>query len=190
MEAENRTEQIADEELIRSYLAGDAESFEILYRRYRNPLYAFLNRLLENSATADDLFQQTWLKAIRNFPTYKNQQKFFAWLSMIAHNLAMDHFRQSRRNNEEPLDFQYAESEYTGGQEPWRQMSDQEFEEALDSAISSLPEDQREVVLLRRNGVSFREIAEIQKCPLNTALGRMNYAMKTLRTRLKIWRNA
>lgn len=187
---EHRTEQLADDELIRNYLSGDAESFEILYRRYRNPLYAFLNRLLENSATADDVFQQTWLKAIRNFPTYKNQQKFFAWLSMIAHNLAMDHFRQNGRSGEEPLEEIHSMQEYSGGQEPWQQMSDQEFEEAFESAVLSLPEDQREVVLLRRNGVSFREIAEIQGCPLNTALGRMNYAMKTLRTRLKIWRNA
>ena len=62
------SEELADGELIRAYLSGDAESFEILYNRYRKPLYAFLNRLLENSPAADDLFQQTWLKAIRNLP--------------------------------------------------------------------------------------------------------------------------
>jgi RNA polymerase sigma-70 factor (ECF subfamily) len=187
---ENRTEQMADEELIRSYLSGNAESFEILYRRYRNPLYAYLNKLLENSAMADDLFQQTWLKAIQNFPSYKNQQKFFAWLSMIAHNLAMDHFRWQKKVSEDPLEEPHLDQQYSDRQEPWRQMSDLEFEEAFENALAELPADQREVVLLRRNGVSFREIAEIQNCPLNTALGRMNYAVKTLRNSLNTWRNA
>ena len=183
------SEELADGELIRAYLSGDAESFEILYNRYRKPLYAFLNRLLENSSAADDLFQQTWLKAIRNFPAYENKQKFFAWLSMIAHNLAMDHFRQTKRAAEQPLDDGILNNQSGEGQEAWSQMNDEEFEEAFELAISGLPEEQKEVVILRRNGLSFKEIAEIQKCPLNTALGRMNYALKTLRNSLRAWRD-
>lgn len=188
---ENRSEQLADGELIQSYLSGNAESFEILYSRYRKPLYAFLNRLLENDqTTADDLFQQTWLKAIRNFPSYENKQKFFAWLSMIAHNLAMDHFRQQKRAAEQPLEDAILNSQFGEGQEAWAQIIDTEFETAFEQAVSALPDDQKEVVLLRRNGLSFKEIAEIQQCPLNTALGRMNYAIKNLRTSLKAWRES
>ena len=151
------SEELADGELIRTYLSGNAESFEILYNRYRKPLYAFLNRLLENSPAADDLFQQTWLKAIRNFPAYENKQKFFAWLSMIAHNLAMDHFRQTKRAAEQPLDDGILNNQSGEGQEAWSQMNDEEFEEAFELAISGLPEEQKEVVILRRNGLSFKD---------------------------------
>ena len=187
---EKISEQLADSELIRAYLSGNAESFEILYSRYRKPLYAFLNRLLENSATADDLFQQTWLKAINNFKSYENKQKFFAWLSMIAHNLAMDHFRQQKRAAEQPLEDGILNTHSGDGQEAWVHMSNVEFEEAFEQAVDNLPPDQKEVVILRRNGLSFKEIAEIQKCPLNTALGRMNYALKNLRNSLMTWRDS
>ena len=187
---EKISEQLADSELIRAYLSGNAESFEILYSRYRKPLYAFLNRLLENSATADDLFQQTWLKAINNFKSYENKQKFFAWLSMIAHNLAMDHFRQQKRAAEQPMEDGILNTHSGDGQEAWVHMSNVEFEEAFEQAVDNLPRDQKEVVILRRNGLSFKEIAEIQKCPLNTALGRMNYALKNLRNSLMTWRDS
>ena len=183
------TEQMADGELIRLYLSGDAGAFEVLYERYRKPLYAFLNRLLENSTVVDDLFQQTWLKAIRNFPSYENKQKFFAWLSMIAHNLAMDHFRQQKRAAEQPLEDGILNSRCSEGSEAWSQMNEEEFEGAFERAIRELPHEQKEVVILRRNGLSFKEIAEIQKCPLNTALGRMNYALKSLRNSLRAWRD-
>ena len=182
-------EQPADVELIRSYLSGSSESFEILYNRYRRPLYAFLNRLIENPATADDLFQQTWLKAIGNFRAYENKQRFFAWISMIAHNLAMDHFRRQKRIGEQPLEEVHLNTRYSEGMEPWEQMNDEEFTAAFERAIRNLPPDQREVVELRRSGLSFKEIAEVQKCPLNTALGRMNYALKNLRNCLTAWRN-
>ncbi|MBR2440349.1 MAG: sigma-70 family RNA polymerase sigma factor [Lentisphaeria bacterium] len=184
------SEQVADGELIRAYLSGDAESFEILYSRYRKPLYAFLNRLLENSIVADDLFQQTWLKAIRNFPAYENKQKFFAWLSTIAHNLVMDYFRSQKRAAEQPLDEGVLNDRCTDGSEAWSQMNDEEFETAFENAVNELPSEQKEVVILRRDGLSFKEIAEIQKCPLNTALGRMNYALKSLRNSLRAWRDS
>ena len=182
--------QLADGELIRAYLSGNAESFTVLYDRYRRPLYAFLNRILENSPAVDDLFQQTWLKAIRNFPSYENKQRFFAWLSMIAHNLAMDYYRQQKRNAEQPLDEGVMNMRCSDGAEAWSQMSEEEFDHAFEQALSQLPAEQKEVVILRRDGLSFKEIAEIQKCPLNTALGRMNYALKTLRNSLKAWRDS
>lgn len=187
---ENVSKQLTDGELIQSYLSGDSESFTVLYDRYRRPLYAFLNKLLENSSAVDDLFQQTWLKAIRNFPSYENKQKFFAWLSMIAHNLAMDYYRQQKRNAEDPLDEGVYNMRCSEGEEVWARMSEEEFDVAFEQALSMLPDEQKEVVILRRDGLSFKEIAAIQKCPLNTALGRMNYALKTLRNSLMAWRNS
>ena len=187
---EKISEQAADGDLIRAYLSGDAGSFEILYSRYRKPLYAFLNKLLENSTMVDDLFQQTWLKAIKNFPSYENKQKFFAWLSMIAHNLAMDYFRQQKRAAEQPLEEGLLNERCSDGGEAWAQMNNEEFEEAFEQAVNDLPVEQKEVVILRRDGLSFKEIAEIQKCPLNTALGRMNYALKSLRNSLRAWRDS
>ena len=73
---------------------------------------------------------------------------------------------------------------------PVCEMNDEEFETAFENAVNELPSEQKEVVILRRDGLSFKEIAEIQKCPLNTALGRMNYALKSLRNSLRAWRDS
>ena len=82
--------------LIQAYLAGDVSAFDTLYARYKRPLYAYLNRMTGNHALADDLFQQTWLRVIKKLEKYESKQKFFAWLTMIAHNLAIDHFRKEK----------------------------------------------------------------------------------------------
>ena len=98
---ENR---ISDEELILAYLEGDSDSFTVLYERYKRPLYAYLNRMLGNHAQSDDVFQQTWIRVVRRLGEYESKQKFFAWLTMIAHNLAIDQFRREKKSAELPLD--------------------------------------------------------------------------------------
>ena len=182
---ENR---VSDEELILAYLEGDSDSFTILYERYKRPLYAYLNRMLGNHAQSDDVFQQTWIRVVRRLGEYESKQKFFAWLSMIAHNLAIDQFRREKKSAELPLDDEnVAVSEPVTHTEPWMRMHNRELGKALREAAEGLAEEQKEVFLLRQEGLSFKEIAEVQNCSINTVLGRMQYAVKNLRKRLNEW---
>ena len=177
-----------DEALIQAYLAGDVRSFDTLYARYKRPLYAYLNRMTGNHALADDLFQQTWLRVIRKLEKYESKQKFFAWLTMIAHNLAIDHFRKEKTASERPLDDEnIAVSEPVSHTEPWMKLHNRELEKALRKATETLTAEQKEVFLLRQQGISFKEIAEVQNCSINTVLGRMQYALKNLRKQLNEW---
>ena len=182
---ENR---ISDEELILAYLEGDSASFTVLYERYKRPLYAYLNRMLGNHAQSDDVFQQTWIRVVRRLGEYESKQKFFAWLTMIAHNLAIDQFRREKKSAELPLDDEnVAVSEPVTHTEPWMRMHNRELGKALREAAEGLAEEQKEVFLLRQEGLSFKEIAEVQNCSINTVLGRMQYAVKNLRKRLNEW---
>lgn len=182
---ENR---ISDEELILAYLEGDSDSFTVLYERYKRPLYAYLNRMLGNHAQSDDVFQQTWIRVVRRLGEYESKQKFFAWLTMIAHNLAIDQFRREKKSAELPLDDEnVAVSEPVTHTEPWMRMHNRGLGKALREAAEGLAEEQKEVFLLRQEGLSFKEIAEVQNCSINTVLGRMQYAVKNLRKRLNEW---
>ena len=182
---ENR---LSDEELILAYLEGDSDSFTVLYERYKRPLYAYLNRMLGNHAQSDDVFQQTWIRVVRRLGEYESKQKFFAWLTMIAHNLAIDQFRREKKSAELPLDDEnVAVSEPVTHTEPWMRMHNRELGKALREAAEGLAEEQKEVFLLRQEGLSFKEIAEVQNCSINTVLGRMQYAVKNLRKRLNEW---
>ncbi len=174
--------------LIQAYLAGDVSSFDTLYTRYKRPLYAYLNRMTGNHALADDLFQQTWIRVIRRLEKYESKQKFFAWLTMIAHNLAIDHFRKEKTSAELPLDDEnIAVSEPVSHTEPWMKMHNRELEKALKAATEELAPELKEVFLLRQRGISFKEIAEVQNCSINTVLGRMQYAIRNLRKQLNEW---
>lgn len=190
MDMKGTTEEnrVSDEELILAYLEGDSDSFTILYERYKRPLYAYLNRMLGNHAQSDDVFQQTWIRVVRRLGEYESKQKFFAWLSMIAHNLAIDQFRREKKSAELPLDDENAAvSEPVTHTEPWMRMHNRELGKALREAAEGLAEEQKEVFLLRQEGLSFKEIAEVQNCSINTVLGRMQYAVKNLRKRLNEW---
>ena len=182
------SEEFSDIELIERYLKHDSTAFDILYGRYRNQLYAYLNRLLPGQyALVDDIFQNTWIKVIRQLPKYKHNNRFIGWVMRIAHNLAIDHFRKSKH---EVLSDDTESSKLFAviGNEPWRNLDNEELGEALAGCIAELKEEQREVFILRQDDLSFKEIAEIQSCSINTALGRMQYAIKNLRNCMTIWK--
>lgn len=179
------TNEPSDQELIQAYLNGNQDGFAILYERYRKPLYGYLNKMLPGQhATVDDLYQQAWLKAIDNLAKYEHRQQFFAWLVRIAHNTAIDHFRRSRKHETVDLD----EGEFAAtGDAPYGRLTSAELAQAVAKAVGELPEEQREVFMLRQNNVSFKEIASLQDCSINTALGRMHYAVNKLRQILHDW---
>jgi RNA polymerase sigma-70 factor (ECF subfamily) len=180
--------ETADKELIAAYLAGDARSFELLYERYRRPLFSYLNKMMPGQTTnVDDIFQKAWMKAIRNLNRYQDKQTFFSWIVRIAHNTAIDSFRRESRRPTVGEDVQEMEID-SETDAPWQAMSDEELHRAVNEAVAELPPEQREVFILRREGVSFKEIAELQDCSVNTALGRMHYATNRLKQLLQEWR--
>lgn len=183
------TTERSDEELIRGFLNGNAADFDVVYERYKRQLYAYLNKILpDEQSTVDDLFQQTWLKAINQMQKYQNRERFLAWMMRIAHNLAMDYFRSKRRWAEESYDEipDGVLPDHTCGS-PLQKMVDQELGASIRHAVSELAPELREVFLLRQNDVAFKEIAEIQKCSINTVLARMQYALRNLRKSLAEW---
>ena len=162
-------------ELCRENVAG---AFEVLYERYRLPLFSFLHRLLQGrSEEVDDFFQQTWLKAVRNLEKYQERQRFFGWLCRIAHNLVMDFYRNKSNAVTEEL------NEELAGQEDAPDVAEMssQLQKALHEAIQQLPDEQRCIVKMRYEGVAFKDIAARQHISLNTALGRMHYAVQRLR---------
>jgi len=177
-----------DGELIQAYLKGDEAAFETLYLRHRERLYWYLNELTErNQAQADDLFQEVWKKALSQLSRYRDDGFFGAWLCRIGRNARIDQFRrEERRGAELPLEEDGApELPDPKKREPWQDCSDAELGKKIDAALRLLPMEQREVFELRRQERSFREIAAIQGCSINTALGRMQYALKRLRMLLR-----
>ncbi len=182
--------ELSDSELINSFLKDELYAFEALYERYRKQLYAYLYRLLPGQhALVEDIFQQTWIKVINQLHGYRHNQKFLAWVIRISHNLAIDHFRKTKRegqndfgDDKNPL---LSDEKY----EPWKNIDRAELSEALEDCMRKLPADQREVFLLRQDDISFKEIAEIQKCSINTALGRMQYALRNMQKQLSEWNN-
>ena len=178
--------QLGDKQLIVLCQKGDEQAFNELYGRYRLQLYSYLNRLLPGKGhLIDDLFQQTWIKVFDGLSRYVDDKKFISWLYRIAHNLVVDHIRREVRRPTVELDEQIpSETEPA-----WQNMDKVALGEALEQAVGVLSPEQQEVVMLRRRGVAFKEIAEIQNSTLNTVLGRMHYAVKHLRRWFESWEN-
>ena len=178
-----------DLELIQEFQSGSSPAFDALYERYRRPLYGYVNRQMQgHTSQADDVFQQTWMRAIDNLSTYRDQEKFSAWLMRIAHNLIIDYYRSLKRRAEDELDETYGDTaEDTSGETPGRDMDERERARRLTEALNSLTPELREVFLLRRENIPFQQIAKIQNCSVNTSLARMRYAIKQLTNKLKDW---
>lgn len=177
----------ADELLTAAAASGNEEALEMLFQRYRRPVYAYLNRMLGNdSMSADDLFQELWIKVINKLPKYRESGKFSAWLFRVAHNLVLEHFRREKsRSKLGTLSDDGTLPDVPNiSLEPGSLVGAQELREKLITLLQEMPPEQREVFLMRQQDMSFKEIAEIQKCPINTALGRMHNCLKFLRQKL------
>ncbi len=178
--------EMGDGALISMYLDGDNEAFNELYEKYKRQLYSYLRKMLPgNDSLCDDVFQQTWIKAIANFRSYRESERFLAWIMRISHNLAMDHFRKRSKESVEDISSAEQWTALASHQTPSRELHLKEMRESLDGCVGRLPAEQREVFLLRADEVAFKDIASIQKCSINTALARMQYALRSLRNCLK-----
>jgi len=182
------TDRTSDAELIQAYQEGSPYAFNRLLQRYQTPLFTYLLRWLRDRATAEDLFQETFLRVIRALPDYREQDKFGSWLFGIAHRLCIDHFRrqQAGRAIMQPAavdnEWQGSAGPADGAPSPQEVVERQEFSLLLDSALEDMPAPAREVFLLRQHSeLPFREIAALLERPLNTVLGQMRQAVEYLR---------
>lgn len=176
-----------DQQLVELFGSGNMAALEILINRHRKKVFSYILMQVRNQALAEDLFQETFIKVINSIKTerYQDHGKFLSWVIRIAHNLIIDHYRKSKQLNT------ISNDDFEGQLFNSRKFSDGTAEEILirdqihndvRSLIDYLPEDQKQVVLLRHYaGMSFKEIAELTNVSINTALGRMRYALINLR---------
>lgn len=178
-----------DAKLLADYRRGDTDALGELVEKYRRPLFGFILRFSEGREDADEVFQEVWVRAVKNMNRYR-QKNLLSWLFRIAHNLMIDRIR--RRRPESSLDTPafddgVALSERLAGTGigPDEQVGGHDLGLRIQTAADHLPPDQREVFWLRmQSGLSFKDIAKIQKCSVNTALARMQYALSKLRKEL------
>lgn len=180
-------EMISDYELITRFIKGEQSCFEEIIHRHKNKVFAYISLYIRDQSLAEDIFQDTFLKVIQSVKSgrYYDNGKFLSWVMRIAHNLIIDHFRRIKQMNTVSND------DYESDIFNSRRFADDNIEDNLikrqvqkdvRKMITQLPEDQREVVILRHYaGLSFKEIAEITEVSINTALGRMRYALINLR---------
>jgi RNA polymerase sigma-70 factor (ECF subfamily) len=181
---EKTTNNETEKSLIDSCLNGNSNSFSFLIKLHRKPLFTYLYRLCGDKVTAEDMFQETLLKVWQNLKKYNEQNKFSSWLFSIAHNVAVDTLRKRKvRNNIIYMDEIH---EPDNNLNPFTILIAKESGAEISNAIDKLPEKQKQVFLLRQHGeMTFKEIAELLKEPINTVLGHMHYAVDKLRKELK-----
>lgn len=181
------TALVSDKELISSYLNGEETSLEKLIRRHKRKVYAYIMMVVKDDQLADDLFQDTFIKVINTIRSgsYKEEGKFIQWVMRIAHNLIIDHFRKEKRI---PV---FDKRKDSGDIFERIRITDPSVEEAMitdqihqdvRALIELLPADQKQVLIMRHYyNMSFKDIAEATEVSINTALGRMRYALINLR---------
>ncbi len=172
--------------LVKSYIAGDENALAVLINRHQSKLYGFIYSKVGDRDLTDDIFQDTFIKVIKTLKSnsYNEEGKFLPWVMRIAHNLIIDHFRRNKkmpmfRETEEFSIFSIMSDQSLTIE---NQLITEQVEQDLKRIIQELPADQREVVMMRMyQDLSFKEIAELTGVSINTALGRMRYALLNMR---------
>ncbi len=179
--------KLTDHELVKRFVDGEQSSFEILISRHKDKVYTYILLMIKNEHLAHDIFQETFIKVVKSLHAGKYQEngKFVSWVIRIAHNLIIDHFRKEKQMKT------YSNDEYETDIFNSPNFSDNTVEDDIiqDQIMSDvrqlvdfLPDEQKEVILLRHfMGLSFKEIADQTNVSINTALGRMRYALINLR---------
>ncbi len=174
-----------DEELMLAYGAGELSAFQTLYSRHRGPLFRHLVRQVRDQGLAEEFFQDTWQRVITSRERYRPEAKFATWLFQIAHNRVTDHWRAKQHRPTAPGDTAEQAGRIPDPDTPERALSAFEERRRLQRALEELPDDQREVVLLRlEQELSLEEIGEITGVGRETVKSRLRYAMEKLRARL------
>jgi len=185
------TSVLSDQVLVKNYLDGDNTSFEILLTRHKSRIFAFIMSKIKNRDITEDLFQDTFIKVINSLQKgkYNEEGKFLPWVMRIAHNLVIDYFRKNAKmKNVRPTDdFNIFDVIHDGNRGQDEEMIRKRVHSDLNMLIGDLPEDQMEVLKMRYfEDLSFKEISERTDVSINTALGRMRYALINLRNLAEI----
>ena len=177
----------SDKELIERYQDGDVHSFELLIGRYQKQVYSYILTLVKDKQLADDVFQDTFVKVIQTVKSkaYKDDGRFVQFAMRIAHNLVIDHFRKENRIptvESSSEDYNYIDNVPITDHSVEQGMIVDQVHSDLHRMITFLPDEQREVLRMRIfDDMSFKDIADITNVSINTALGRMRYALINLR---------
>lgn len=176
----------SDSLLIRSYIAGDEKALECIIERHQRKIYSFIYSKVNDRDITDDIFQDTFIKVIKTLKSnsYNEEGKFISWVMRIAHNLVIDYYRN---NNKMPMQRDTDESSvFSTITDKSQNIESLLIKETIESDVlkilEELPEDQKEILKMRIfDDLSFKEISEIKKISINTALGRMRYAVLNMR---------
>lgn len=180
------TQIISESTLINDYINGDEQALEILIYRYKNRVYSFIYSKVSDRDVSEDIFQDTFIKVIQTIKRgqYREEGKFLPWVLRISHNLIIDYFRKNKKlssvNSSEDFDiFDFISDDSLNAE---NQIVKEQILSDLRKLVDELPDDQREVLLMRiYRDMSFKEIAEETGVSINTALGRMRYALLNMR---------
>lgn len=182
-----KLKELSDDRLVSAFSAGDNQAFDILLERHKDRVFNYIFNMVKDEDLANDIFQETFVKAIMTIKQgrYNADGKFVSWVSRIAHNVVIDHFRQEKSQGTVSTD----ESEYDIlNRREFAEdtiediIIDKSIRDDIRQLIKSLPSEQRQVLIMRYyNNLSFKEIAEKTGVSINTALGRMRYAIINLR---------
>lgn len=177
---------ITDATLVTSYIQGNEQAIEVLINRHKQRIFSFIYSKVYDRDIADDIFQDTFIKVIKTLKMgkYNEEGKFLPWVMRISHNLVIDHFRKNNRmpkfSNTGDFNIFSVLSDSTLDAE--RSLIKDQVEHDVRRVIEELPEDQKEVLMMRMyNDMSFKEISEKTGVSINTALGRMRYALINMR---------
>ncbi len=175
--------QLSDSQLIQNFVNGDVSGVEVLFKRHQDRLFSYILFLVKNESVAEDIFQDTFCKIFDSLQKnkYKDNGRFFSWASRIAHNLVIDYFRNQKKmqtvsdSNQED----YLFLEENSGED---KLVNSQISSKIRKMLNMLPAEQREVVVMRNYlDMSFKEISQVAGISINTALGRMRYAIINLR---------
>jgi RNA polymerase sigma-70 factor (ECF subfamily) len=181
-----RNKKETDSSLVKSYIEGNEHSLEILIKRHQQRLYNFIHSKIQDRDLTEDVFQDTFIKVIRTLKkgNYNEEGKFLPWVMRISHNLIIDHFRKSNRmpTFKNTDDFDIFSVLGDGNLNAEKKIIQEQIYNDVRDLVKELPEEQKEVLIMRMyKDMSFREISENTGVSINTALGRMRYALINMR---------
>lgn len=177
----------ADQELIERFIKGEKRCMEVLISRHKQKVYSYILITVKNTHVADDLFQETFIKVINSLKVgnYTDKGKFISWVIRIAHNITIDYFRKEKNlntfsNDDHEVDL-FNNEKFSDENIEDRLVGDQIINDVR-MLIEFLPDEQKQIIMMRHyGGMSFKDIAEQTNVSINTALGRMRYALINLR---------
>ena len=177
---------LPDNQLVKMYQDGDENAFSVLITRYKDKIYTSIYLLVKDKYLAEDIFQEAFIRIIDTLREgrYTDEGKFLPWAMRIGHNLCVDHFRKVKRSPSIKTSDDHDIFEVLDVSEPSadHKLVTGQTHDRVRKMVDMLPEDQREVIILRHYAdLSFKEIAELTNCSINTALGRMRYGLLNLR---------